>query len=164
MRVTIDYSTRVVLAAMAIIACGPGRSAFARYPTAATAFDRTGSDPKALAIADRVVAAAGGIDHWNQAKQLKWTESVTIEDKVALTFDEAWDRWNGRHYGRLHSAADIESSVGTSKNPTQSVREGAGDVVVMRKLYEDSAAAFVDSGHQLQNLGGPETERAVAQA
>src|SRR6266446_5298578 len=100
-----DYFTKVGLATMMCMvcwmsgACGPGRSTFARHPDAATVFDRSGTDPKALTIADRVITAAGGEQRWNQVKQIKWTESVSSDGKVVFAFEEAWDRWNGRHYG-----------------------------------------------------------------
>ena len=156
--------TKLGLTAVALLACGPGRSTFARSPAAATTFDRAGADPKALAVADRVVAAAGGAERWNQVKQLTWSESFTSDDKVVLAFDEAWDRWNGRQNERLHNAANKTYSVETSHNPTQSTRTGEGDVVVMRKLYEAGGGAFVDTGHGLQALPAPETQRAIATA
>ena len=142
----------------------PGARQFARYPTAATAFDRAGSDPKALEIADRVIVAAGGAAHWSSAKQLKWTEVVTTGDKVVLSFEEAWDRWNGRYYGRLRNAANQTHNTGVAANPTQATRSGEGDVVVMRKLYEEGGNAMVDTGHGLSPLGEPETKRAMATA
>src|SRR3990172_5154126 len=83
-----------------LVACGPGRTTFARYPGAAPAFDRSASDPKALAIADKVLAAAGGADKWNAAKQVRWSESVMNDGKEAVAGEQAWDRWNGRHHGR----------------------------------------------------------------
>jgi len=159
-----DHFTKIALATMAIVACGPGRTSFARYPSAATAFDRAGADPKALAIADQVVAAAGGAEHWNQVKQLAWSQDVTSDGKVVISVHEAWDRWNGRHHGRLKNVVDKTTSVGVAANPTSSKREGAGDVVVMRKLYEDSGRVFVDTGQGLTSVGEAEAARAIATA
>lgn len=155
---------KTALAAVALLACGPGRSSFARHPAAATTFDRAGADPKALPIADRAVAAAGGAEHWNQVKQLKWSESIASDGKVVLTFEEAWDRWNGRHHERIHNAANKTYSVDTSHNPTQSTRSGEGDIIIMRKLYEDGGRAFAATGQGLAPLPAPETERALATA
>jgi hypothetical protein len=159
-----NHLRKVVLTAIAVTACGPGRTSFARYPAAATAFDRAGSDPKALAIADRVIAAAGGAERWNQVKQLKWSEVYANNGKTVLSMDEAWDRWNGRHNTRLHKAGDATYDVEASHNPTQSVRSGEGDVVVMRKLYEEGGGAFFDSGHGLLPLNAPDVPRALATA
>lgn len=130
---------------LTIAGCGPGRTTFARSPAAAPAFDRAGSDPKALEIADRVLAAAGGQATWNAAKQIRWSGSITTgKTTPPVTFDEAWDRWNGRHYNRLHSAA--------------------GDVVVMRSLYEAGGTAFGEVGHNRQAIGTADSERAMANA
>jgi hypothetical protein len=159
-----DDFIKFALTSVALLACGPGRTTFARHPSAPPAFDRAGTDPKALAIADRVLAAAGGAERWNQAKQIKWSESITNDGKVVISFDEAWDRWNGRHYQRIHNAANKTYSVETSHNPTQSTRTGEGDVVIMRKLYEEGGGAFVDTGHGLQAVPAPEKERAMKTA
>lgn len=117
---------RIALLAVALVAaCGPGRTTFARYPGAKTTFDRAAQDPEALAIADRVIAAAGGAQTWNGAKQLRWSQAVTQDGKPVISGEQAWDRWNGRHHGRAK-------------------REG-GDLVIMRHVYEDGGHAFVDA-------------------
>jgi hypothetical protein len=143
----------IVLFAAVLGACGPERSTFARYPTAATAFDRAGSDPKALAVADKVLAAAGGGERWAKARQARWTELVTADGKLQLTYLQAWDRWNGRHQGRLHH--DKPREPGSTEPPN------AGDVVVMRKLYEEGGRAFGDTGKALQPIATADTEREV---
>lgn len=145
-------------------ACGPGRTTFARYPAAPAAFDRAGSDPKAVAIADKVIAAAGGAERWNQAHQIQWSEQWSTDGKVALSIDQAWDRWNGRHNLRLHQAANADYSVDTSHNPTQSKREGEGDIVVMHKVYDEGGNAFMDSGHGMAAVNPGEVPRALATA
>lgn len=132
-----------VALALALAGCGPGRTTFATYPSAAPTFDRAAADPKAVEIADRVITASGGQDKWAAAKQIQWSESITAADGE-LTFDQAWDRWNGRHYQRLHTKAV--------------------DVVVMRNLYDTRGTAFAESGRQRQSLGKEETERALAAA
>jgi hypothetical protein len=134
----------VKLALLALlVACGPGRTTFATYPSAPLAFDRAASDPKALEIADRVIAAAGGNDKWTAARQLRWSESITSGGNT-IALEMAWDRWNGRHHGRL--------------------RTPAGDVVVMRRLYESGGTAFAERGRNRQSLGEEETQRAMATA
>ena len=110
------------LAVLTLIACGPGRTTFARYPGSAPTFDRASADPKALAVADKVIEAAGGAAKWNAAKQVRWSEVVTIDGKAAIEGEQAWDRWNGRHHARAHRPD--------------------GDIVVMRPVYEDGGAAY----------------------
>ena len=106
---------------LAAVSCGPGRTTFARYPGSAPAWDRAKQDPKAVEIADKVVAGVGGMDKWNMAKQLKWSEQVINDGKPVLEGDEAWDRWNARHYGKLMRTD--------------------GSLIVMRDLYGDSPAS-----------------------
>lgn len=166
MRATLPklLAVALVTAPLALAACGPSRTTFARHPAVAPAFDRAGSDPKAVAIADKVIAAAGGAERWNRAHQIKWSEEWNNDGKVALSNDQAWDRWNGRHHARLHKLADADYSVDTSHNPTQSKRAGEGDVVVMHKLYEDSGNAFMDSGHGMPAINPEDAPRALATA
>jgi hypothetical protein len=133
---------RLALVTM-IVACGPGRTTFATHPSVPPAFDRSASDPKALEIADRVVAAAGGQDKWAAAKQIRWLESIT-RGEVTVELEQAWDRWNGRHHQRL--------------------RTPAGDLVVMRPLYSAGGVAFGEKGRNRASLGKEDTERAMAAA
>lgn len=108
-------------------ACGASRSTYARYPQAAATFDRAAQDPKALAVADKMIAAAGGEQKWTAAKQLKWQQTVTHDGKPLITGEQAWDRWNGRHYARAKRGEE-------------------GDLVVIRELYGNVANAYVDPG------------------
>lgn len=115
----------------------------AHPPEAAPTFDRAGSDPKAVAIADKVIAASGGAARWAAAKELRWSESATGSAEP-VTFDQAWDRWDGRHYARL--------------------RTPQGDIVVMHPVYTPGGTAFHDQNGQQARLGAAETERAVTES
>jgi hypothetical protein len=134
----------LLISGVGAVACGPTRTTFARPPAAAAAFDRAGSDPKALEIADRVIAAAGGADRWGATKQLKWSEKVSTGTGAAIEFDEAWDRWNGRHYNSLHN--------------------GTFNVVTMMSLYDGSASALSEHNHQMTRMPGQDAERAISNA
>ena len=135
--------TRSLLIATLLLACGPGRTTFARYPGAAPAFDRNASDPKAVAIADAVIAAAGGHDKWDKAKQVRWSETITHDGKAIVDGEEGWDRWNGRHHGRLH--------------------RDDGDLIAMRQLYgeADDDAVLVEKGTSLTKLPAQDAKRAM---
>jgi hypothetical protein len=124
--------TAVVLAA----GCGGGRTTFARYPNSSVTFDRTTQDAKALAIADKVLAAAGGDAAWAKAKQLKWSQSIMKDGKEVLGGSQAWDRWNGRHNGRAHRQD--------------------GDLVVIREIYGETENAYLDrgQGHLMKKIEG----------
>src|SRR3569623_3850006 len=106
-----------ILVALAVVSCAPSRTTMARYPNAAPSFDRANSDPKAVELADKVVAAAGGMDKWNTVKQIRWSGQVTNAGKVVIDGEEAWDRWNARAYGRVFG--------------------DHGDVVIKRAIYGD---------------------------
>jgi hypothetical protein len=136
---------RIVLAvpiALALLACGPGRTTHARHPGASVTFDRAASDPRALAIADRVLAAAGGATRWSEIKQVQWGQVVTNNGTEILAGEQAWDRWNGRHHART--------------------RRADGDLVVMRPLYEDKGYAFIDNGVRLRRIDGGSVEALAA--
>jgi hypothetical protein len=125
---------------LAAVSCGPGRTTFARYPGSAPTWDRAKQDPKAVEIADKVVAGAGGMDKWNTVKQLKWSEQVINDQKPVLEGDEAWDRWNARHYGKL--------------------MRSDGSLIVMRDLYGDSPGSVASEGA----TGGTRTKLPAADA
>ncbi|MBC6607414.1 hypothetical protein H8B13_11345 [Hymenobacter sp. BT188] len=62
------------------------------YP-AAEGFDQAGSDPKAIAIADKVMTAMGGYDAWRNTRYLGWSffgGQYQIWDKY--TGDFHWER------------------------------------------------------------------------
>lgn len=134
----------LALVTLAVVGCGPDRTARARYPGASATFDRAAQDPEALEIADQVVAAAGGLERWNKVKQLRWSQSVTNEGKVIVQGEQAWDRWNGRHHARAR-------------------REEDSDVVVMRSLYDGSGHVYLDRGQRLRKIERGADE-AIAQA
>ena len=99
----------LVAAAIAAPGCGPGRTAAATQPTP-VAFDATKSDPKAVALADAVVANLGGAAAWDAVKQLKWDLKYTLDGQMKGWFRHAWDRWNGRHHFETIDPASGESA------------------------------------------------------
>ena len=130
------------LVTLAVIGCGPGRTTFAVHPSASPAFDRAGSDAKAVEIADQVIAASGGQEKWAAARQIRWTQSIASGEagKPPITFEEAWDRWNGRHHLKLNTAS--------------------GEVIVMRGLYDGHGTAY-GGGNKLTK---EETDHVLAEA
>lgn len=137
-----------LLAALTLAAgCGgPARTTQARFPGAALTFDRTTQDAKALEIADKVLAASGGAEKWNAAKQLKWKQSFTQDGKEVLGGEQAWDKWNGRHWGKANRGEE-------------------GALVVMRSLYEENGKAFMENPEtgNLRKIDGG-ADAAIAQA
>lgn len=138
--------------ALALAACGGGssRTTYARYPGAALTFDRTAQDAKALELADKVLAAHGGGEKWAAAKQLRWSESIVHDGKEIIGGEQAWDRWNGRHWGR-------------AKRPMKPGDADQDYIVIMRSLYEDNGKVFMEKNGNLRKIEGGASE-ALAQA
>jgi hypothetical protein len=76
-------------------------AAFALLLAAATACAapaaRAQSDPKAIAVADQVMAALGGHDRWDRLVGLEWTFDVAIRDTVRSSRRHAWNKHTGWH-------------------------------------------------------------------
>lgn len=123
----------VLIGLVAACAGTPPRTDFARYPGAPAARDPAASDPEALAIADRVFAAAGGA-HWAEAREIRWQAttvdpaaapsaapdrdtppprrpfSVEVRSRPGAPRDHRWDRWNGRYAVWAHQT-DLDAAV-----------------------------------------------------
>ena len=138
-----NAATRIALAVIVLAACS-SRSTYARYPGAPATFERQRSDPKAVEIAEQVFAAAGGPGHWDAAKQIRWKQTVTADGKVTLEAEQAWDRWNARHHGR--------------------VSIGEGSIVVGYELYGGFSMGFMEEGRKKENLDDATRAKALAKA
>lgn len=114
----------VVLVTLALAGCATRNSAATQGTI--KAFDPAKSEPKAVEIADQVLAALGGEATWNKAKEIGWTQLIFIDGKLQDWGAHSWDRWNGRHnYKRLY--ADGNASV------------------AMHELYSDSGTAYIET-------------------
>ncbi|HTE55453.1 MAG TPA: hypothetical protein VK698_31580 [Kofleriaceae bacterium] len=103
-------AARVSAAALALCAaCGGGRTTAATQPTSAH-FDAAASDPKAVALADQVLANLGGAAAWDAVKQIQWEQRYSRDGKLVGLFRHAWDRWNGRHRFEEINIASMEKA------------------------------------------------------
>jgi hypothetical protein len=55
------------------------------------------SDPRAVEIADRVMAALGGKERWDRLRYLRWTFEVAVNDTLRPGRRHAWDKHTGWH-------------------------------------------------------------------
>ena len=55
------------------------------------------SDPKAVAIADKVMQALGGADAWNETHYLRFDFAVDRGGKTLVRRAHTWDKWTGRY-------------------------------------------------------------------
>jgi hypothetical protein len=127
--------TSLIVLALAA-ACGSSRTTPQRYPGAPPTFDRAAAPPQAVEVADKVIAAVGGMDNWNKAKQIRWEQQKLENGKVTLSGEAAWDRWNGRVYGKIETPeGPLHAALG---------------------LYSDYAMAYIEAKDgKLQVLDGP---------
>jgi hypothetical protein len=120
------HSIAVAIALLAA-ACGGGRTSPATQPGA---FNAAQSDPKAVALADQMLAKLGGAAAWDSVKQIKWEQRVSRDGKLTAVFRHAWDRWNARHRFELVDLASMEKAK----------REGRPDevrsTVAMYELFD----------------------------
>lgn len=86
-------------------------------PAAATAQTPGGSDPKAIEVADQMMAALGGEDNWTRMRFIKFT---FIRGQINLTL--TWDKWTGRY--RL----DATTQEGQPYVVLMNINTRAGDV------------------------------------
>lgn len=116
---------KLLIALVLAAGCGgPARTMYARPPGAAQTFDRTTASMETLDIADKVLAAHGGAAAWEAAKQIRWKQTVTMDGKPTSGVEEAWDRWNARHWAALE-------------------REKGGAFAVMYDIYGSYSAGYI---------------------
>jgi hypothetical protein len=128
----LDPRARAVLAAVAFLAAvQPGA---ARAETAA-------SDPKAVALADKVMAALGGQKAWEATRFLRFDFAVERDGKDVFSRAHTWDKWTGRY--RLEGKT----------------REGDPFVVVMNINTKDG-----DAWRKGTKLEGEEEKKELEQA
>jgi hypothetical protein len=64
---------------------------------AAVHAETAASDPKAVAIADKVMAALGGQKAWEGTRYLHFDFAVDREGKTLFSRAHTWDKWSGRY-------------------------------------------------------------------
>jgi hypothetical protein len=99
------------------------------------------TDPKAMAVADKVMDALGGTDAWNNTHFLRFDFAVDREGKTLVRRAHTWDKWTGRY--RLE---------GTTK-------EGDAYVVLMNLNTKDG-----DTWLKGKKLEGDEKKKYLEQA
>jgi hypothetical protein len=88
--------TRFVVGALSML-LAPGHAAVAGAEGGT-------SDPKAVALADKVMAALGGQKAWDGTRFLRFDFAVERGGKALFSRAHTWDKWNGRY--RLESKTE----------------------------------------------------------
>lgn len=159
-----------VLAAVVVAAAcrPPPRAELARDPGAPAVRDPSLSDPPALAIADRVFAAAGGA-RWDQARELRWTRTdaaVAAVDRLAPPppplagivqgTARAIDRALDRDRPAAAPAADRARHLWDRWNGRYAVRtgDGARTLTAALDIYRDDLRLLVGDADHGTGLAG----------
>jgi hypothetical protein len=131
-----SYAVAIALLAAA---CGGGRTSPATQPGA---FNAAQSDPKAVALADQMLAKLGGAAAWDKVKQIKWEQRYTRDGKLVAIFRHAWDRWNGRHRFEQVDLASME------KAKREGRPEEVRSTVAMYELFDRQGKGTAMAGNQ----------------
>jgi len=92
MRRLIEWARRVIpWALLGLVALG----LVALVPVAGA--ETAASDPKAVRVADQVMAALGGQTRWDQARYFRWTFEVSVNDTLRPARRHLWDKYTGWH-------------------------------------------------------------------
>lgn len=143
----IAYSLFLALAAGAG-ACATPRTAAATQKTPA-AFDPAQSEAKALEAVDTMLATLGGVEMWNQVKQIRWDVKYYMSDELNGFFSHSWDIWNGRH--RFEFAA-----------PDELAKDEPVLTFAMYNLFDRSKGFVANTANPHQNAPAADRERLVA--
>jgi hypothetical protein len=111
-----------------------------------------GSDPRAMAIADRVMQALGGEAAWNATRYLRFDFAVDREGKPLMRRAHAWDKWTGRHRvaGKDKDGRDL--AVAMNLNTKQGSASLAGAPLAgkeLEKALETGYAWWVNDSYWL---------------
>jgi hypothetical protein len=106
-----------LLIAIAVLA-GPARS------VGAEGFDASLSDPRAVQLADTILASMGGKDAWESTRYLRFDMISEKDGAQTLLTDQYWDK----HTGRLRLEAKTDD--GTPYVVLQNVNTGEGAVYI----------------------------------
>ena len=95
--------------------------------------ERAPSDPRAVAIADRVMQALGGTAAWNRTRYLRFDFAVENGGKTVTSRAHTWDKWTGRHR--------LEAKTPKRGEPN---RTGSGDAfVVLTNINTKEGSAYL---------------------
>jgi hypothetical protein len=130
------FGSAALLASLLLLA-GPGqaqnpafRPAKVRAYPAATGFDNTGSDAKAQALADRVMAQMGGYEAWQSAHFIGWD---FFGDQYQI-----WDKYTGDFHwqkGDLVANYNLNTKVGHAYKAGQDITATEEGKKLLDKMY-----------------------------
>jgi hypothetical protein len=110
------------------------------------------SDPKATAVADRLLQALGGESAWNATRYLRFDFAVDRGGKTLMRRAHTWDKWSGRYRvsGKDKDGRDLVVTMNVNTREGSATVAGAplaGDA--LRKSLEDAYAWWVNDTYWL---------------
>ena len=111
-----------------------------------------GSDPKALAVAERVSQALGGEAAWNATRFLRFDFAVEAEGQVRFSRAHTWDKWTGRYRLQGKTKEGQAFVVLMNVNTKQGAAWVDGQAVegeALKKQLENGYAAWVNDTYWL---------------
>ena len=108
------------------------------------------SDTRAIEIADRVTAALGGRERWEQLRCLRWTFESAVNDTLRPGRRHAWDKHSGWHRvegknragQRYCTIGNLNDSTGTAWVDGQPIE---GDS--LKRLLRSARAAWTNDSY-----------------
>jgi hypothetical protein len=110
------------------------------------------SDPKAIAVADRVMEALGGEDAWRATRYLRFDFAVDRGGKTVMSRAHTWDKWSGRYRveGKDKDAKDLVITMNVNTKEGLATLAGAplaGDA--LKAALETAYAWWVNDTYWL---------------
>jgi hypothetical protein len=132
------HESRRALAVAAAVVLAP----LAALPRPAAAVTPTGSDPRAVAVALRVMQALGGEAAWNATRYLRFDFAVDRGGKTVMRRAHAWDKWTGRYRveGKDKEGRDVVVAMNLN------TREGSA-AVAGKALAGEELKRTLESGY-----------------
>lgn len=100
------------------------------------------ADPKAVAVADRVMQALGGEDAWKATRYLRFDFAVDRGGKTVMSRAHTWDKWTGRYRveGKDKDGKDLVVTMNVNTKEGQAALAGA-------PLAGDALKAALDTAY-----------------
>ncbi len=99
------------------------------------------TDPKAVAVADRVMQALGGEDAWKATHYLRWDFAVDRSGKEVMRRAHTWDKWTGRYRVEAKDKDGKDLVVVMNLNTRQGSATSAGSPLsgeALKKALDDA--------------------------
>jgi hypothetical protein len=112
----------------------------------------TASDPKAIAVAERVMQALGGADAWNSTRYLRFDFAVERGGKTLVRRAHTWDKWSGRYRVEAKDKDGKDLVVTMNLNSKQGSASLGGTPLAgdaLKKALDDAYAMWVNDSYWL---------------